>query len=191
MEVKATAKYVRMSPRKVRLVAALVRGKKLASALDQLSFADKAAALPVKKVLTSAAANAKHNFEIAEDNLYIKEIRVDEGPTLSRWLPRAHGRATPLRKRMSHIKLTLAEITDSGLKKGRQTKVEAPIKLGAVTTEDKGVKVAAPAEAKPTENLEEKDKQIIDPRREGRRGHARVEGGKKGFVSRIFHRKSG
>jgi len=182
MEVKATARYIRMSPRKVRQVIGLVRGKKLSLALDQLKFAEKFAAVPVQKAIVSAAANAKHNFDINEDNLYIKEIRVDQAPTLDRWLPRAHGRATPLRRRMSHINIILAEIKDSGARSGKKTEVEAPIKLGTAPHTDEGVKVKEEAEVKPTENLEEKDKQIIDPRREGRR---------KGFTSRFFNRKSG
>ncbi len=190
MEIKAVAKYIRMSPRKVRLLTNLVKGKPVGLAMDQLQFANKAASVPVRKVIASAIANAKHNFDIKDSNLFIKEIRVDQGPVLSRWLPRAHGRATPLRKKMSHIKVTLAEIKDSGKRQGKKSEVEAPVKLGSLPAKDEGVKVENKTSAKPMETSEEKDKKIIDPRREGRGGHGRVDG-KKGFVSKFFNRKSG
>jgi large subunit ribosomal protein L22 len=182
MEVKARAKYIRMSPRKIRLLTTLVKGKSVAAALDQLRFAGKDAAEPVRKVIASAMANAKHNFELKEDNLYIKEIRVDQGVTLHRWLPRAHGRATPLKKRTSHINVTLAEISDSGSRVGRKVEAEAPVKLGAAPAEAEGIKLKDKEAGKPVENLEEKDKRISDPRREGRN---------KGFTSKIFNRKAG
>lgn len=193
MEIKAKAKYIRMSPRKVRLLTNLVKGKTVNAALDQLQFAGKLAALPVKKLIASAIANAKHNFDIKEDNLFIKEIRVDQGAVLKRWLPRAHGRATPLLKRMSHINVTLAEIKDSGVRKGKKSEAEAPIKLGTAPAKKDGVKVEDKAITKPTDATEEKDKKIVDPRREGRGGHGRVEGAKKekGFAAKLFNRKSG
>lgn len=189
MEVKAVAKYIRISPRKVRLVASLVRGKHLDEALNQLNFVGKKAAAPVKKAIMSAAANAKHNFDLAENNLFIKEIRIDQGPVLSRWLPRAHGRATPLRKRMSHINITLAEITESGKKAARKVAADAPIKLGSAPKEDEGVKVDAKTDAKPKDHVEAQEKKDVS--REGRHGHSKIEGGAKGFTSKIFHRKSG
>ena len=76
--------------------------------------------MPISKLVKSAIANAVNNFDLSEDNLYIKEIKVDEGPTLKRWMPRAHGRATPLRKRTSHVYVTLGEIKDSGEKEDGQ-----------------------------------------------------------------------
>lgn len=188
MEVKASARYIKISPRKVRLVIGLLKGLKVKPALDQLQFVGKLAAMPVRKVLDSAVANATHNFDLAEDNLYIKEIRVDCGPVLKRWLPRAHGRATPLLKRMSHINIILAEINDSGVKTGRKEKVEQPMKLGTPPKEDEGIKTADKSITKPTDATDEKDKKIIDPRREGRGGKG---GGKQGFTSKIFNRKAG
>jgi len=191
MEVKAQAKYIRMSPRKVRLLTALVKGKPVAAALDQLRFAGKVAALPVLKVIASAIANAKHNFDIAENNLFIKEIRVDQGTTLKRWLPRAHGRATPIMKRMSHINVTLGEIKDSGIREGRKEKVETPVKVGSAPAKKDGVKSEDKPIAKPVDAAKEKDKEIIDPRREGRGGHGKGTEAKKGFTSKLFNRKSG
>lgn len=191
MEVKAKAKYIRMSPRKVRLLTNLVKGKPVAAALDQLQFAGKIAAMPVKKVIDSAIANAKHNFDIEMSNLFVKEIRVDQGTTLKRWLPRAHGRATPIMKRMSHINVTLGEIKDSGIREGKKQDVDSPVKVGSAPVKKEGIKVEENPITKPVDSANEKDKEIIDPRREGRGGHGRVEGAKKGFTSKIFNRKAG
>lgn len=110
MEVKAVAKNIRMSAKKVRLVVDVIRGKQAGEALDQLMFVNKRAVTPVEKVLKSAIANAEHNFNLAKDKLYIKEIKVDEGFTIKRWMPRAFGRATPIRKRTSHITVVLGDI---------------------------------------------------------------------------------
>ncbi len=192
MEVKASARYIRISPRKVRLVVSLVRGMKLASAYEQLKFVGKGAAEPVRKAIASAAANAVHNFELSEENLLVKEIRVDGGPVLKRWLPRAHGHASPLRKRMSHIMVTLGEIKDSGVKAGRKEAAEAPMKLGAAPKEDEGIKTETKAAGRPNDPIEDKAKKIVDPRREGRANNNRNEGGgKQGFTSKLFNRKSG
>lgn len=109
MEVIAKARYIRMSPRKVRLVADLVRGLDVAKAEAQLRFVGKAAARPVLKVIRSARANAEHNHKLETGTLFIKSITVDGGPVLSRWRARAFGRAAPIRKRTSHITVILGE----------------------------------------------------------------------------------
>ena len=107
-EVKATARYIRMSPRKVRLIADLILGKETTKAQVQLDFAVKAAALPMLKLLKSAIANAQTK-KLATDKLYVKQITVDGGPTLKRSRARAFGRAAPIRKRTCHITIVLAE----------------------------------------------------------------------------------
>ncbi len=109
MEVKAKLKYLRMSPRKVRYVADLIRGKNVNEALTTLNLSIKKAAKPLKKLLESAIANAKETGKIDIDNLIIHRLFVDEGPTLKRFRPRAMGRATMIRKRTSHITLILKE----------------------------------------------------------------------------------
>jgi large subunit ribosomal protein L22 len=109
MEARAVAKYIRMSPQKVRLVVDLVRGKKVEEAKNILLFVRKYAADPVSKVLMSALANAKQNPNIDENILYVKEIFVDQGPSLKRWRARAQGRAASIKKRMSHITVILDE----------------------------------------------------------------------------------
>jgi large subunit ribosomal protein L22 len=111
MEVKAKLNYLRMSPRKVRLVANLIKGMNTKRALLELGFLPKRSALPVLKLLKSAVANAKHNFQLSGDALYIKSILVNQGTTLKRFTPRAFGRASPIRKRTSHILLTLDTAT--------------------------------------------------------------------------------
>ncbi|MFH5834186.1 50S ribosomal protein L22 [Halalkalibaculum sp. DA3122] len=106
IEARAVQKYLRKSPRKVRLVVDAVRGENVAKALKKLEFIKKAASPHVAKVIKSAAANARDKFqEIRPENneLYIKEIYVDEGPTLKRIQPAPMGRAHQIRKRMSHI----------------------------------------------------------------------------------------
>ncbi len=109
MEVKAVARYVRISPRKARLVTELVKGKPVEEALTTLRFVRKKAARLVSKTLRSALANAEQNPNIDVDTLYIKRIYVDEGPTMKRWRARAMGRATRILKRSSHITVILDE----------------------------------------------------------------------------------
>ena len=194
MEVKAKAKNIRMSARKVRLAIDVVRGLNTNEALNQLKFMKKREAKPVAKLLNSAVANAANNFELDKDNLYIKEIRADEGAPLKRWMPKAHGRATPILKRSSHISIVLNEIQESGKKKAKGGEVPAPLKMTEKPKEDEGVKITKEKEEKKaeTETTVEKGKKIIDPRMEGRHGHAKIEGGAhKGFVGRMFRRKSG
>ncbi|OIO45738.1 MAG: 50S ribosomal protein L22 [Parcubacteria group bacterium CG1_02_36_42] len=110
MIVTAKLKYLRIAPRKVRLVADLIRGKKVSQALNFLEFLPKKSALPFLKLLKQAIANAKHNFQLDESNLYISKILVDEGPKLKRQMPRARGQADEIYKRTSHISLVLNEI---------------------------------------------------------------------------------
>ncbi len=125
MEVKAKARYIRISPKKVRLVIDLVRGMDVSVAENQLAFLNKGAARPVLKLLRSAIANAVNNNKLEKDNLYIKKITADDGPTLKRWMPRAFGRATMLRKRTSHINIVLDEkVPTEEKKKSEKSKVK-------------------------------------------------------------------
>lgn len=200
MDTKAQVKHIRISPRKVRLVTDVVRGMNTGEALNQLTFVNKRAVLPVRKLIESAIANAKNNFNLSESNLFVKEIRVDEGRTMKRWMPRARGRATPIRKRTSHISLILGEIKDSGTKEAKKQKIEAPVKLDGKKKEDpstKGKKL--PEESNPSassgqgkKDTEEKGHGINDPRGEGRGKNTKIEGkSEKGFSNKVFRRKSG
>jgi len=109
MEANAIAKYVRIAPRKVRLVADLIRGKSIGEAIAILRLTPKVATEAVEKVVKSAVANAEHNNKMNVDELFISEIRVDEGPTLKRFRPRAQGRASRINKRTSHIIVKVSE----------------------------------------------------------------------------------
>lgn len=105
--MKAFLKDYRQSPRKVRIVADLLRGKDVSNAKVILETTVKRSAVPIKKLLDSAVANAKNNEKADEKNLFVKEIQVNEGPTMKRYRPRARGSAHPIRKRTSRILIVL------------------------------------------------------------------------------------
>jgi large subunit ribosomal protein L22 len=111
--VNATAKYVRISPRKASDVARMIRGKKVAEAKAILSLSPRIAAKLVGKVLASAVANAENNHDLDADDLYVVQAYVDGGPTLKRFKPRAMGRASRIRKRTSHITVCVDEKKES------------------------------------------------------------------------------
>ena len=108
MEARATAKYVRVSPRKARMVIDLIRGKSVSQAQDILRFNDRAISEVIGKVLNSAVANAENKDQLRADQLVVKACFVDEGPTLKRIRPRAKGSASRIRKRSSHITIIVA-----------------------------------------------------------------------------------
>ncbi len=126
MEVTAKLRYLRIAPRKVRLVADLVRGKSVEEATHILNFTRKRAAKPILKLLNSAIANASHNFQLKKENLYISKIVVNEGPKLKRWRPRARGVTYEIQKKTSHITLVLTEIEDKNLKRKSQKSKPQP-----------------------------------------------------------------
>ena len=105
--VRASAKYVRMAPRKARLVADQVRGLPVSEARTLLQFSTRGAGTDIEKLLASASANAEANHDLVADDLRIAEITVDEGPTLKRWRARARGRATRIDKKTCHVKVAL------------------------------------------------------------------------------------
>ncbi|MEK7560230.1 MAG: 50S ribosomal protein L22 [Patescibacteria group bacterium] len=106
-EIKAHLNYLRISPRKVRLVSDLIKGKKIKEAESVLKNTTKRSAHPILKLLNSAVANAIHNFRVDKDSLSVKTIVINKGPTLKRFLPRARGMTTPINKRSSHITIIL------------------------------------------------------------------------------------
>lgn len=105
--VTAQLRYYRMGPKKLRLIADLIRGKRVTRAQSVLGLLNKKGAKPMLKLLNSAVANAKHNHNLGLENLIVKSIMVDGGPMLKRFMPKAHGRATPVRERTSHVSLVL------------------------------------------------------------------------------------
>jgi large subunit ribosomal protein L22 len=133
--VTALLNNYRQSPRKVRLVATLLSGKSVTEALVMLQFVSKRASGPISTLINSAVANAKNNFSLDKENLFIKELRVDSGPVLKRRMPRARGRAFPIHKRTSHVRLVLAEKvggtnkkTAKALKASTKAVKSAPVK---------------------------------------------------------------
>ena len=116
VRARAVARYVRMSPTKVRRVVALIKDRPLKEALDILRYLPQAAAVPVFKVVASAAANAENNLDLDRDTLVVVSATADEGPTLKRIRPRAQGRAYRIRKRTSHITV---EVESQQVKAGR------------------------------------------------------------------------
>ncbi|MFH1172989.1 MAG: 50S ribosomal protein L22 [bacterium] len=201
MEVKAKLRFLRMSPKRNRALADVIRGLDVVKAQTQLQFAQKAAARPLLKLLNSAIANAENNHELDKNNLFIKEIRVDQGPTLKRWQPKAHGRATPIRKRSCHISIILGERVPSQVKQKVKAKVEAPklitdLKDLPETPEsaklDGTGKAGAIKEASAIQD-EDKSGEVFDPRRQGKQRsqeQSGKKGMKKGKIKKFFTRKA-
>ena len=124
MQVTAKLNYLRTAPRKVRMVADMIRGKDVETAQTLLRFSLKKSNKPIEKLLNSVVANAKNNFDLQPKNLRIAKITVDEGPKLKRWRPRSRGRAMPIQKKTSHITIVLEPIksSDSVKDKGKAKK---------------------------------------------------------------------
>jgi len=178
MEVKAKLKYLRISPRKVRLVADLIRGKNIEEAQDILKFTVKRASLPLNKLLDSAISNAKNNFHLNPDVLYIKKITVDEGPKYKRWMPRMRGQAYQIKKKTSHITLILdekEELKKKTTKKQEVNKIETEKQIEENKKENKEKKIEKKQKPKFNENLE--------------KNKIKAEKGKTG-VRKIFRRKA-
>lgn len=198
MEVKAKARFIHMSPRKTRLVTDLLKGLNVNEAITQLKFINKRAAEPVLKLIDSAIANATHNFNLEKNNLYIKEIRVDQGPTLKRWTPKAYGRVAPIRKKSSHISLILDEVVAKKAKAGKKPlKIAVPV---TYTQKPKEEEIVQPVSSKTKEAAQEETKEevtqeIIDTRRLGKHreqqhlDRLRVKE-RGGVLKRIFRRKA-
>lgn len=178
-EILAKARFIHISPKKVRLVINQLKGLEAKAALDLLRFTQKSSVLPVTKLINSAIANAEHNFQIDKDDLFIKKFIVNAGPVVKRFRPRAHGRAAAIRKRTSHIELTL------GVRPGAKKK----------TVEKKEIKVEEAKLVKPEEVKKEPLK--ITSQAKGDSGSPRFadEAGKKkkgkGFLKGFFQRKTG
>lgn len=124
MEVKAQLNQLRMAPRKVRLVANLIKGLPIEDARIQLELITKKSSDPVLKLLNSAVANAKNNHKLDESVLFVSKIMVNGGPTIKRWFPRAMGRAFPIKKRTCSIILVLSELETAEPKKNKKAKKE-------------------------------------------------------------------
>lgn len=149
MNIEASLHNLRISPRKVVVVAKMLRGLPVREASVQLERELRRAALPLEKLLASAIANAEHNFQSVPENLVVSRVIVGEGRKLKRWLPRAQGRATPLWKRMSHIRIVLEEIdptlrTKKSRKKAKSTKETSSAKKHEHTVPTKNLADGSP-----------------------------------------------
>ena len=179
-EVKAFARYIHVSPRKLRLVADLVRKAPVDVALEQLRFSSKNAALPLTKAINSAIANAIHNFNMNRDNLYIKSLTIDGGPVFKRYAPRAQGRAFVERKRTSHINVVL----ESRENKSKRRRSIFSIRPNAPVEK---------SEAKPVVN-EPESGSVAAPKHGPKSAPRSAQNVKQNLVSlkrRLFNRKSG
>lgn len=178
-----------MAPRKVRLMANLVKGMGVLQAKAQLAFLVRKPAPLILKLINSAVANAKHNFSVEENNLYIAKILVEAGPTLKRWLPRAMGRATAIRKRTCSVKVVLGELVP-GAKQAKKTKKPQIVKPEEVLPEG-GEKEPEKVEEKPVP--EARPKPVLPARPFGASGQAKKRYFSRqtfGNIRKIFRRKS-
>jgi len=162
----AQLNYLRMTPRKVRSVGDLVKGMSVNAAEAQLMYQSRRAAKPLLKLLRSAVANAKNNQKADVSKLFIESLRVDQGPMLKRFLPRARGMATPIQKKMCHVTLILAE--KEGLKPRFNIVVPKKVKL--------------PPEAKSGKKKDKHDDTLDKPKVDAKH--------KGGFFQKVFTRKS-
>lgn len=178
MQIEAKLNYLRIAPRKMRLLADLVRGKKVSEAKALLDFSLKKGSEPLKKLLDSAVSNARNNFQLEEDTLYISKIAIDEGPKLKRWRARARGRAAQIQKKTSHIILIL-----KGEK--RAVKKQAPKEVPR-KAEEKVEKEVAEGKEGVGEVRPKAAKRILKPKKEITSG---IKRGRKVFT-KIFRRKS-
>lgn len=181
MQTKVILRYLRIAPRKVRLVADLIRGKKVREAQAILRFIPNNAAEPFQKTVKSAAASAQQNFQIDEANLYIAKISVDEGPKLKRYRPRARGRAFPIQKKTSHITLVLEEVVPG-----------AVTSSGKQGTESSTSEVAAEQKDRAQEKSKSEAKKQSASWRSGaeQAGRETTQGKRDVGVKRFFRRKT-
>ena len=201
MQFTAKRKFLRMSPRKVRMVSEAIKGLDVSEAIDQLRLNDKNASDPIIKLLDSGIANAMHNNQVAKDNLFIRNIIVEQGPTMKRWMPRAFGRATMIRKRTSKIKVILEEKKESAKKTKKEKKeIAKPTVLKDYRSAPKGQvpdeKMHQDDSQAPEAGKTDEKREIVDKSKMVKRHDPDVsKGGKpqkqdKGFLKKIFKRKS-
>lgn len=179
MQVSAKLKNLRKSPRKVRLVSDMLKGLDVEKARDQMKFIVKGSVPFFEKLLKSAVANGENNFGLDKGNLYIKDITVNEGPKMKRWLPRAYGRASLILKRTSNIEIILDErVKGKGRKKVQKQEIKD---IKKTETAEKIGKEEAKEEKK--EIVKEKEeKEFIDEKKKAAES--------KGFLRKVFRRKS-
>lgn len=188
MPVTAKLNYLRIAPRKVRLVADLVRGKSVKETQSILNFTVKKSAIPLLKLLNQAVASAINNFQLNPDNLYISRITVDEGPKYKRWRPRARGQTYEIQKKTSHITIILEERVRSSPPFAAARVLDEKVK-----TKKKVRKIKKPKETiEKVSKVEERKEKITElktpkPKPEIEITKPKIE---KGVIKRIFRRKA-
>lgn len=193
MKVTAELNNLRVSPRKAKLVADLIKGMDALEAVSQLDVAIKKTSGYMQKLLLSAIANAENNFGLAKDNLYVLDVNVGAGPTMKRWMPKAYGRAGQILKRTSKIRIILEERVEG---KGRKTKEqmdkEKKEKLKQAMAESKQrEKEAAEKESDAAKELKEaKSEKVIDKTIKSEDKANKSKSDSKTWTNRIFRRKS-
>lgn len=188
MAIIARLNYLRIAPRKTRLVADLIRGKSAEKAQNILKFTTKKGAIPISKLLKSALANAKNNSQLKESNLYISKITVDEGPKYKRWRARARGQAAEIQKRTSHITIILDEIKKQPKGAIKPKRVGKKGKTGKIE-ENEPEKTEKTERISKTEKFPEKNKipaERAKLRPEPKKFKPKIERG----IKRIFKRKA-
>lgn len=186
MKVTASLKNLRISPRKVRMVADLIGGLDIDSAQVQLENVIKRSSDPMMKLLNSAVANAENNFGLDKNNLYVYEVKVGEGAKLKRWLPRAFGRATLILKRSSNVLFILEERVEGKNRKTKEQmeKEKKDREEARKITEKKNEKEAIEKEKRAEEKFDNELTEI-----KSKDTAKTVKGG--GWVNKVFRRKSG
>jgi len=164
MKISAKLSYLRIAPRKTRLLADLVRGKNVKEAQTILNFTVKKGSLPVLKLLNQAVASAINNLQLEPDNLYISKITADEGPKYKRWRPRARGQAYQIQKKMSHIIIVLDEKVKTKKKGSKSGK--AAVAEKAEIKEEKVVRAGSESQAKPKTEKAKPEQELFKPKTE-------------------------
>lgn len=188
MKVIARVKNLRISPRKVRLVAGLIKGMDVKDSIIQLENTIKRSGTEIDKLLKSAIANAENNWGLDKDNLYVLDIQVGEGYRMKRWLPRAYGRATQIMKRTSNVMLTLEERVEG---KNRKSKEQLEKEKKSREEEKKKLEKEIEAERSASTGGETDKEKVEVPFREKRSEEGQGKGEKKGWMKKMFQRKAG
>jgi len=196
MKISVTTKHLKMSPKKMRQVVAVIRNMDVTDAIDQLNFIPRKASLLILKTLKSGIANAQHNFNLKKENLFIKEIFVNQGPVLKRFTSKAFGRVGDIHKRSSDLTIFLDERVASKNVKPVTQKLEKVVPESQAKEEDKPMQKISDeiSDSKPNKDFpKSKGQKIFDVHREGKYrpgGNKDKSKNTGGTLKRLFNRKS-
>jgi large subunit ribosomal protein L22 len=193
MKVTAELNNLRISPRKVKLVADLIKGMNAIEAVSQLDVAIKKTSGYIQKLLLSAMANAENNFGLSKNNLYVLDAVVGAGPTLKRWMPKAYGRAGQILKRTSKVRIVLEERIEGKDRKSKEqmeTEKAERIKKAAQELKKESKKEESKKEEDKAEIKEAKTEKVVDAKAKSGEGTKKGLGEAKSWKNKIFRRKS-